>query len=131
MNYTGFATFSVRPWDEIEDFYRGIAPLSVNLQAVLDVVESVVASQRTDLLAAHTSMHDLYVRPTPLHEGGSDFVAVRASGTFAHLGSVVGSIAIEHVSRTGNDDRLVRPVADAVPLFWRFMIEKWGIHPIG
>jgi hypothetical protein len=22
-----------------------------------------------------------------------------------------------------------RPAAEAVPLFWRFMIEKYGVHP--
>ena len=130
MGYTGFAAFSVRPWDEIEDFYRSIAPNHENFQAVLDIVDSIVASRRTDQLAAHTSMHDLCVRPTPVHEGGDDFIAVRASGTFARFGGVAGSIAIEHVSGTGNDDRLVRPVAEAVPLFWRFVIEKWGIRPI-
>lgn len=125
MSYTGFAAFSVRPWGEIEDFYRGIAPTHVNFQAILEIVESIVASQRADQLAAHTSMHDLAVRPHPVHEGGSDFVAVRASGTFAPFGAVdPGNTAIEHVSGTGNDDRLIRPVADAVPLFWRFMIEK-------
>ncbi len=30
---------------------------------------------------------------------------------------------------TGHDDRVVRPVAETVPLFWRFMIEKYGVHP--
>ena len=130
MGYTGYAAFSVRPWDEIRDFYRSIATNSVNFQAVLDIADSVIASKRTDDLAAHTSMHDLLVRPTPVHDGGKDFVAVRASGTFARSGAVIGSIAIEHVSETGRDDRLVRPVSEAVPLFWRFMIEKWGIHPI-
>lgn len=131
MSYTGYAAFSVRPWDEIREFYRGIATNSVNFQAVLDIVDSVVASQRTHDLAAHTSMHDLLVRPTPVHDGGRDFIAVRASGTtFGRSGTVIGSIAIEHVSETGHDDRLVRPVSEAVPLFWWFMIEKWGIHPI-
>jgi hypothetical protein len=30
---------------------------------------------------------------------------------------------------TDRNDRIGRPVADAVPLFWRFMIEKFGVEP--
>ncbi len=32
-------------------------------------------------------------------------------------------------SVTGHDDQIARPVAEAVPLFWRFMIEKFGVDP--
>jgi hypothetical protein len=32
---------------------------------------------------------------------------------------------------TGYDDRIERPASDAVPLFWRFMIEKFGVQPDG
>jgi len=33
------------------------------------------------------------------------------------------------MSVTGHNDRIERPVADAVPLFWRFMIAKYGVEP--
>jgi hypothetical protein len=36
-------------------------------------------------------------------------------------------VLIEHVSLTGHDDRIERPAVDAVPLFWRFMSEKFGV----
>jgi len=36
---------------------------------------------------------------------------------------------IEEMSLTGHRDLIERPAAEAVPLFWRFMIEKYGVHP--
>jgi hypothetical protein len=30
---------------------------------------------------------------------------------------------------TGRSNRIERPVDEAVPLFWRFMIEKFGVGP--
>jgi hypothetical protein len=38
-------------------------------------------------------------------------------------------VRIEHLSVTGHDDVIDRPFADAVPLLWRFMIEKFGVDP--
>jgi hypothetical protein len=28
---------------------------------------------------------------------------------------------------SADHDRIVRPVSDAVPLFWRFVLEKYGV----
>jgi hypothetical protein len=52
-------------------------------------------------------------------------VIVRAPYSLAH--PALGHVIIEHLSTTGYNDLVDRPVADAVPLFWRFMIEKFGI----
>jgi hypothetical protein len=38
-------------------------------------------------------------------------------------------VVIESCSLTGRIDRIERPVAETVPLFWRFMIEKFGVPP--
>ena len=38
-------------------------------------------------------------------------------------------VVIEHESATGHLDRIERPSGEAVPLFWRFVIEKFGIAP--
>jgi hypothetical protein len=40
-----------------------------------------------------------------------------------------GCVLIEHLSITGRNDRIERPVAEAVPLFWRFLVEKFGVDP--
>ena len=40
-----------------------------------------------------------------------------------------GKVVIESSSVTGRIDRIEPPVAETVPLFWRFMIEKFGVSP--
>ncbi|MGC4817778.1 hypothetical protein [Micromonospora sp. DT63] len=40
-----------------------------------------------------------------------------------------GAVLIEHRSTSGRDDVIARPSEEAVPLFWRFMIEKFGVAP--
>ena len=92
-----------------------------------DIVKSVLASDQTAALAACTSMHDLIVVPTPLPEPPYGVVAVRAPGSLHR--PATGFVRIEHLSTTGQNDVIDRPVIDAVPLFWRFMIEKFGVDP--
>jgi hypothetical protein len=38
-----------------------------------------------------------------------------------------GQVRIEHEAFTGLTDSIERPIADAVPLFWSFVAEKFGI----
>ena len=35
----------------------------------------------------------------------------------------------QRVTHTGRNDCIERPATEAVGLFWRFMIEKFGVHP--
>ena len=91
------------------------------------IVDSVVRSNATERLAARTAMHDLIVVVTPIPDPPYEVVAVRAPGSLRPPRA--NHLLIEHLSVTGHDDRLERPVDDAVPLFWRFMIEKFGIAP--
>lgn len=72
-------------------------------------------------------MHDLIVVPTPIPEPPYGVVVVRAPGSIRE--PAMGFVRIEHLSTTGHDDVIDRPVIDAVPLFWRFMIEKFGVDP--
>lgn len=52
----------------------------------------------------------------------------RAEGSHGSVRVVrPGTVVVEHLSTTGRDDRVERPVSDAVPLFWRFVTEKFGI----
>jgi hypothetical protein len=92
-----------------------------------DIVSSVIESQSTENLAACTSMHDLIVAPTPIPEMAYDIVAVRSPGSL-HRAPPDGSVLIEHLTVSGQNDRLERPIAESVPLFWRFMIDKYGVH---
>jgi hypothetical protein len=40
-----------------------------------------------------------------------------------------GRVRIWHASFTGLVDDIERPIAEAVPLFWQFIAEKFGIYP--
>jgi hypothetical protein len=72
-------------------------------------------------------MHDLIVVPKPIAEPPYGVVAVRAPNSIHPPRD--NHVLIEHLSVTGHDDRIERPAADAVPLFRRFMIEKFGVQP--
>jgi hypothetical protein len=73
------------------------------------------------------SMHDLAVTTTPIPEAGPiDVIWVRPQ-PFGDRGSQ--DVLIEHCASSDWDDRIVRPASQAVPLFWRFAQEKWGIEP--
>jgi hypothetical protein len=65
----------------------------------------------------------------PIPEPPYDVVAVRAPGSLHPPGN--GQVLIEHLACTGHNDRVERPASDAVKLFWRFVIEKYGVHPRG
>lgn len=120
--------FRQTEWSEISEFLGGMAERYPSFQYMADVVTSVIDSRSTDLLAASTSMHDLLVVATPIPDAPVDLVAVRAPGSL-RAPSRDGLVLIEHVTVSGHNDRIERPVAEAVPLFWRFMIEKYGVHP--
>ena len=119
--------FEQYPWAEIDVFLGGMADRYPEMQHMSDIVKSVFTSDQTEALAACTSMHDLIVVPTPIPEPPYGVVAVRAPGSLREPRP--GLVRIEHLSVTGHDDVIDRPVADAVPLFWRFMIEKFGVDP--
>lgn len=72
-------------------------------------------------------MHDILVVLRPIPDPPYNIVAVRAPGSMRPPHA--GAVRIEHLATTGRNDDIERPVDDAVPLFWRFMIEKFDVHP--
>lgn len=128
MNSRAFeAPFREVPWTEIASRFTELAALHPDFQHMADVVDSVIAQQATTNLAALTSMHDLVVAKRPLPtESPIDVVIVKSPSS--HRGYVApGWVVIEHLSTTGHDDQIARPSDQAVPLFWRFMAEKFAI----
>ena len=111
--------FKPRPWDELVAFYAASADEHQNLRHMSAIVGSVVATGATAELAACTSHFDLLVVPLPIQEPPYDLVSVRTTDS--------ARVLIEHLSVTGRNDAIERDVSEAVPLFWRFMIEKFGI----
>lgn len=116
--------FKARSWSDLLDFYEDMASRSPHFGYLVDIVQSVAASPNGHRLAATTSMHDLLVVDTPIPDAPVEVLRVSAPGSLNPVRD--GWVAIEHLSHTGRNDRIERPVAEAVPLFWRFVLEKFG-----
>lgn len=107
----------------------GPAGLPGDLQHLLAIARSVVDRGRADDLAVSTGMLcSLVVTPTPLGIGRHDVVRVVAPNEI-HKPPPAGQVRIEHHPVVGIADSITRSTDDAVPLFWRFMYEKYGIAP--
>ncbi len=94
---------------------------------IAEIVASIASSGRSDDLLFATSMWDLIVTPSPVGDPPVDVVAVRGAMGMANVPAE--RIVIEHMPLVGMADKIERPAVEAVPLFWRFMIEKYGIAP--
>ena len=71
-------------------------------------------------------MHNRLVAPRPATTPPFGVVVVRAPGS-PHP-PPDGCVLIEHLSDTGNNDRIERRADQALPLFRRSMVEKFGIN---
>jgi hypothetical protein len=115
------------PWEEIAPWFRELAGMYEDFRHMADIVGTVIACGATKQLAACTSMHDLIVVRRPLPEPPFDVIRVYSPSSLRPVGA--GQVVIEHQTVTGRNDRISRPSAEAVPLFWRFLIEKYGVTP--
>ncbi|WP_203024507.1 hypothetical protein [Frankia sp. AgB1.8] len=120
-------SYVARDWHEIHSFYRELAAASPGFQGLADIVTTVMEGDRAGALSATTSMHDLIVVETPVPEPPFGVIAVRAPGSLRP--PLDGHVLIEHLSVTGYAEAVERPLSGAVPLFWRFVIEKFGVQP--
>ncbi|MEU5879028.1 hypothetical protein [Spirillospora sp. NPDC047279] len=127
MSTRGWPDSGSRPWPEIASSFQELADADPAFGPLAAIAESVITCRADEHLAATTSMHDLVVTAAPVPaETPVDVVIVRSpSSGLANPGWVL----IEHCSTTGHDARIARPAGAAVPLFWRFMLEKFGIGP--
>jgi hypothetical protein len=91
------------------------------------IVRSVIDSGTADRLAAYTSTHDLIVVDVTIPLPPCAVVAVRAPGSLPS--PKPGHVLVEELYATGSNERIERPVNEAVALFWRFMIEEFGVSP--
>jgi hypothetical protein len=119
--------FDEVPWGEIATRFHEMAAEHSDFRHMADIVDSVLACGGEQHLAALTSMHDLVVTARPVPERRPIEVVVVRSPSSGHVST--GGVFIEHRSITGHDDRIFRTSDQAVPLFWRFMIEKFGVVP--
>lgn len=115
------------PWAELQARLNAVADADPTHRHLAAIVTSVRTSGQEAHLAGLTSMHDLIVRSRPVPDPPVDVVAVRSPSSLVRVPP--GTVVIEHLSTTGYDDRIARPADQAVPLFWRFMVEKFGLRP--
>ena len=108
----------------------GMAGPPEDLEHLRAIVATVLESGRAEDLAVSTgAVCDLAVTPTPLSGPPHDVVLVSAPNGVHPPPR--GQVRIQHLALVGHQDSITRPVAEAVALFWRFMIEKYGIAPDG
>jgi hypothetical protein len=120
--------FRADHWTDIADFLGGMTARHPRYGYMTAIVDSVITSNSTSLLAGCTSMHDLVVVPVPIPEPHYSMIRVRAPGSLRGT-PPPGTVVIEHRSPTGDQEQIHGPTVDAVPLFWRFVREKYGIEP--
>lgn len=115
------------PWAErLEEYERAVSD-GIPLQHMVDIVRSVIDSGRADELVTAMSHFDLIVAAAPADSPPFDIIAVRTLAALKPPRD--GCVRIEHQSLTGHDDSIERPNSEAVRLFWRFVISKFGIEP--
>jgi hypothetical protein len=120
--------FDEVPWAEIATRFHEMAAQHPEFRHLADIVDSVLTCGGDQHLAGLTSMHDLVVTARPVPEQPPIEVVVVRSPSSGYVGA--GGVFLEHRSATGHDDRVFRTSDEAVPLFWRFVIEKFGVEPV-
>ncbi|WP_253770295.1 hypothetical protein [Goodfellowiella coeruleoviolacea] len=115
-------------WGVIVARFHELAGQHPELRHMAHIVDSVVECGGEQRLAALTSVHDLIVTARPVPQRPPIEVVIVRSPWSGYVGA--GGVFIEHRSITGHDDRIFRPSAEAVPLFWRFMSYKFGVEPV-
>ena len=85
------------------------------------IIESIRHSNVADQLAGALWQGGLAVAAVPL--SGPPIELLRVSAPCP------GIVRILHQTHTGRNDEIDRPASDAVALFWRFTIEKFGVNP--
>jgi hypothetical protein len=114
-------------WPEIARRFQLIYANNPAYRPMVDIVDNVITCGATAQLAGCTSMGDLIVVTRPIPQSPIDEVVVRFQSSYDS--AALGDVIIEHLTHMGRNDRIRRPGDQAVPLFWRFMIEKYGIYP--
>jgi hypothetical protein len=82
------------------------------------IVESVIEAADHSLAGA-LWIEGLAVVPMPIRDPPLDVLITARTDN--------GDIRIRHAAVTGHNDDISRPMDQAVPLFWRFVNEKFGI----
>jgi len=117
--------FRAETWDAISERAAEIAALDQNLRYVEDLVKSIRDSGVEHELAGSFSMMDLRVAAVPVTTPPVEYIGVYGPTSTPSTGN--GKVRLVHRTASGRDDSIERPSAEVVPVFWRFVREKYGI----
>jgi hypothetical protein len=116
-------------WNEVAERVRGYTGSNPKFRFLVDVIDSIRECGGQERLAGIWTLGGLVVTPLPIpDEPPIQEVILSLPGM--GWGPTGEEVLIEHRAISGHDDRILRPSSEAVPLFWRFMIEKFGIAPV-
>jgi hypothetical protein len=118
--------FLKQPWADLATEYRELVEQIPQLAPMLAVIESVIENQMADRLSATTSLRDLVVTASPASEPPIDIIIVRSF--ISMYPPAPGEVSIDHIATSGRSEHIARPVDEVLPLFWRFVLEKYGLH---
>jgi hypothetical protein len=122
------------PWSQwpelteqaVPEFRRRVEYSEMNI-AFLAIIQSVSASGLSDqFVASWSPLGRLSVALAAFEPTLREEITVRGDMPLHWVSP--GSIRIYHESYSGMVDDIESPIVDAVPLFWRFVAEKFGIY---
>ena len=114
------------PWPILRAKAAELSQNSPEHDYLVSVLDSVIESDAADQLVGTFWMLDLAVAAAPVRPAPIELILVRGSGSVRPPPS--GLVRIEHLSVSGHNDVVDRPPSEALPLFWRFVKEKYGIE---
>lgn len=114
-----------QPWAALAAEYRELVTELPAIAPVLAVIESVIENGMEDRLTASTALRDLLVTTEPPSDPPIDVIIVRS--VMSMKPSREGEVTIEHVASSGLTESITRPDTNVLPLFWRFVAEKYGL----
>jgi hypothetical protein len=118
--------FQATPWAQLADHYWELTDATPVYLTIIEIIDSVRASGAGSWLAAARTIGALNVVSVDAAEPPYSVISVSIipAGRTAP-----GVVQVEHVSCSGLTEVIVRPLDNGVPLFWRFVIEKFGVQP--
>ena len=117
--------FRERSWTEVRQFLSEVDWKDDRGSYLFAIIDSVLEHGADGTLALTTSMHDLVVAARPVGKPPCDVVLVAAPGSLR--GHPDGTVRIDYIAVNGSNTEIVRPEAEAVALFWKFLSVEFGI----
>lgn len=125
--------FRPQPWADLLAGVSHDSPReSLRWIHIEQIVQSIIGSGLADRLAGRLSLSGFDVAdrstwPAESMVGAPPVEVIRVYTPWCDYPSPPGRVTIEHITCTGRNDRITRDTSDAVPLFWRFVSEKFGV----